>query len=166
MTPSCLVRSLTQTHLAASLLPSVIDLHTTAYTQTHTLTHAHPALHAAAHTNRHRAAQCSHARLLADRDKPLFHSLIHPHRYTHTQAGKPEWGDIKEHALLPVKLYCTLAHNEYKYMASADCILNTGCLSFILFISSSAAHISKSLASFVPKFLVLATLLLIISTAG
>lgn len=50
MTLNCLVRSLTQTHLAAFLLPSVIDIHTTVYT--------HTAWHADAHTNGlHREAQ-------------------------------------------------------------------------------------------------------------
>lgn len=102
MTLSCLVRSLTQTHLAASLLPSVIDMHTTVYTHTHTLlgTQKLPRIGC---TEKLSGLQCSHARLLADRDKLLFHSLTHPHRYTCMQAlGKPQWGDIKEHAPLPM----------------------------------------------------------------
>lgn len=114
MTLSCLVRSLTQTHLAASPLPSVIDLHTTVYTQTHTHTLlGTQTLARIGCTEQLSGLQCSHACLLADRDKPLFHSLTHPHRYTHMQAlGKPQWGDIKEHALLPVKLYCMQAHSH------------------------------------------------------
>lgn len=102
MTLSCLMRSLTQTHLAASLPPSVIDMHTTVYTRALTQLGTQ-ALSRTGSTEELSGLQCSHARLLADRDKPLFHSLTHPHRYEHMQAfGKPQWGDIKEHALLPV----------------------------------------------------------------
>lgn len=79
MTLSCLVRSLTQTRLAASLLPR-------SQTRTHlcTLTLGTQTLTRIGYTERLSGLHCSHARLLADRDKPLFHSLTHPHRYTYT----------------------------------------------------------------------------------
>lgn len=41
--------------------------------------------------------------------------------------GKPQWGEIKEHAPLPVKQYChthALTHNGYVYIDSFDLILN------------------------------------------
>lgn len=41
MTLGCLVRSVTQTYLAASLLPSVIDMHIAVYNRTHTRPHTH-----------------------------------------------------------------------------------------------------------------------------
>lgn len=133
MTLSCLVWSLTQTHLAASLLPSVIDMHTTVYTHTllgtHTLTRI-------GSTEKLSGLLCSHARLLADRDKPLFHSLTHPHRYTHTckHLASPS---SPMHRFLWNCTVCrhihtrALAHNEYVYKVHS--ILNTGCLNTGLF---------------------------------
>lgn len=41
--------------------------------------------------------------------------------------GKPQWGEIKEHAPLPVKPYShtqALAYNGYVYTDSFDLILN------------------------------------------
>lgn len=112
MTLSCLVRSVTQTHLAASLLPSVIDMHIAVYIRTHTHTHTLLGMQTLARfgcTGKLSGLQCSHARLLADRDKPLFHSLTYPVDI-HTHMHGPEWGDRKEHVLPPVKLYCMQAH--------------------------------------------------------
>lgn len=60
-------------------------------THTHTQTHTLMLLGTQTLTRmgcreKHGGLQCSHARLLTHRDKPLFHSLTHPHRYTHMQA--------------------------------------------------------------------------------
>lgn len=80
VTLGCLVRSVTQTHLAASLLPSVGDTHTAVYIHTHTHMHALLGTQTLARIGcrgKLSGLQCSHACILADRDKPLFDSLTH-----------------------------------------------------------------------------------------
>lgn len=106
--------AVTDTDALGSFSPSLGHRHAHHCVHTHTLTLlGTQALTRIGCTEELSGLQCSHARLLADRDKPLFHSLTHPHRYTHMQAlGKPQWCDIKEHAPLPVKLYCIQARSH------------------------------------------------------
>lgn len=100
VTLRCLVRSVTQTHLAASLLPSVIDMHMCVHTHPHSHKHTQTrlgmqALARIGCTGKLSGLLCSHARLLADRDKPLFHSHT-PSRYTHASTWQASVGWHKE----------------------------------------------------------------------